>query len=221
MRLFCFVFLLTSLLAHANSEIHFVHNDWEVSCDNSLTCRAAGYSYEGEEPTASILLTREAGENKSVTGQVGIGDYDNHELLKKFPDPFIISLYINDIDYGDIIINKSNLTSNLSTEQVIALIKSMKNKSKIEFVENDHNITWHVSDSGAYAAFLKMDEIQGRLNTPSAIVRKGNASNFNAYRPVKIPTIIIPKIPSTTKEDIIFVKNNASAIWEAIVSSSK
>ena len=36
----------------------FVKDDWQVVCDNTLTCRAAGYADEGSFDTpASLLLT--------------------------------------------------------------------------------------------------------------------------------------------------------------------
>ena len=33
-----------SLPALAKTGVSFSHKDWEVVCDNTLTCRAAGYS---------------------------------------------------------------------------------------------------------------------------------------------------------------------------------
>ena len=35
-----------SLPALAKTGVSFSHKDWEVVCDNTLTCRAAGYSAE-------------------------------------------------------------------------------------------------------------------------------------------------------------------------------
>ena len=54
---------LTSISAHAaygtpSEGWGFVQDDWQVVCDNTLTCRAAGYADEGQWDTpASILLT--------------------------------------------------------------------------------------------------------------------------------------------------------------------
>lgn len=44
--------------------ISFSHQEWEISCSNTGTCKAAGYQNEenGDNP-ASILLTRKAGQN--------------------------------------------------------------------------------------------------------------------------------------------------------------
>ena len=54
---------LTSISAHAAYGTPFegwgfVQDDWQVVCDNTLTCRAAGYAEESQLDTpASILLT--------------------------------------------------------------------------------------------------------------------------------------------------------------------
>ena len=54
---------LTSISAHAAYGTPFegwgfVQDDWQVVCDNTLTCRAAGYAEEDQlDTSASILLT--------------------------------------------------------------------------------------------------------------------------------------------------------------------
>lgn len=42
--------------------LSFQHDDWEVACDNTRTCRAAGYQSDdgGEALPVSVLLTRAA-----------------------------------------------------------------------------------------------------------------------------------------------------------------
>ena len=44
--------------------ISFSHQEWEISCSNTGTCKAAGYQSEenGDNP-ASLLLVRKAGQN--------------------------------------------------------------------------------------------------------------------------------------------------------------
>lgn len=37
---------ILSLPALAETGVSFSHKDWEVVCDNTLTCRTAGYSAE-------------------------------------------------------------------------------------------------------------------------------------------------------------------------------
>lgn len=53
----------------AESGVSFEHKDWEVACDNTLTCRVAGYASE-EGKGGSVLLTRKAGPDTVATGEV-------------------------------------------------------------------------------------------------------------------------------------------------------
>src|SRR5207253_1006649 len=49
--------------------------------------------------------------------------------------------------------------------------------------------TWTVSTAGANAVLLKMDEFQGRLDTPSALVRKGSKPELNVLPPLPAPEV--------------------------------
>ena len=57
----------------------FVKDDWQLVCDNTLTCRAAGYAAEGLVSSdklgdASVLITVEAGKKLS-TVQVKLSNW--------------------------------------------------------------------------------------------------------------------------------------------------
>nr|WP_249420927.1 DUF1176 domain-containing protein [Escherichia marmotae] len=54
------------LYANPLNGFSFAHKDWEVACDNTGTCRAAGYS----DHAVSVLLTRAAGPDTSVYVEV-------------------------------------------------------------------------------------------------------------------------------------------------------
>lgn len=56
----------------------FSHKDWVVQCDNTLTCRAAGYQAEGEaSQPISLLLVRKPGPATPV--EVHLQAYDDEE----------------------------------------------------------------------------------------------------------------------------------------------
>ena len=55
--------LLAALVSPAmaqDSGVSFGHKNWELACDNTNTCRAAGYANEDEpsDSNGSVLLTR-------------------------------------------------------------------------------------------------------------------------------------------------------------------
>ena len=49
--------------------LSFEHGDWEVACDNTRTCRAAGYQSDDSDESlpVSVLLTRAGGAGTAVT----------------------------------------------------------------------------------------------------------------------------------------------------------
>ena len=53
---------------------------------------------------------------------------------------------------------------------------------------------WILSDQGAAAVLLKMDEFQQRLNTPSALIQKGKHTQ-PVLAPQTIPKLYVPKVP--------------------------
>ena len=55
--------------------VRFQHNDWELACDNTRTCRAAGYhAEEGENAPVTVLLERRAGPGTPFSGRLWLGD---------------------------------------------------------------------------------------------------------------------------------------------------
>ncbi|HRK87093.1 MAG TPA: DUF1176 domain-containing protein, partial [Alcaligenes faecalis] len=55
----------------------FSHKDWDLICDNTLTCRAAGYAKDGVDKGATVVLTRQAGRDTPVMNRVMLAHYDD------------------------------------------------------------------------------------------------------------------------------------------------
>ena len=122
--------------AHAASlpGLDFSHNDWELVCDNTRTCRAAGYHGDDHEMAVSVLLTRRAGPHQPVTGQLQIGQYGENAVLDKLPSKFTLSLRINKQSFGQVAISKDSFVADLSARQVAALLAALPRNATIEFV---------------------------------------------------------------------------------------
>ena len=73
-----------SLPALAKTGVSFSHKDWEVVCDNTLTCRAAGYSAE-EGSGGSVLLTRQAGAGTAVSGELMLAEVTDSDVVDQRP----------------------------------------------------------------------------------------------------------------------------------------
>ena len=144
------------------------YQDWDLVCDNTGTCRMAGYQDESSDPV-SILFIRAAGENAAVEGKFTIlpfGEADRDVQVGQD-----IEIWLNGKSLGTVKHISDDAPDKLTEEQTKALLSGLKKESEIRLTYG--KTTLKVSDKGAAAAMLKMDEFQQRLNTPSALIRQG------------------------------------------------
>ena len=157
----------------------FVKDDWQLVCDNTLTCRAAGYVDESIWDTpASILLT--AIPKKSPTAYM--------IFLSEAPlsSNVSIEIWLNGKSFGELLLDADSGTYVLNTKQTQQLIRHAQMNTKIELrADND---SWIISDKGMSAVLLKLDEVQGRVGTPLALVSKNNPNRQTpkALKPIPI-----------------------------------
>ena len=145
------------------------YQDWDLVCDNTGTCRMAGYQEgDGSEHPVSILFTRAAGENAVVEGKLTILPLGDDRDIQVGQD---IEIWLNGKSLGKVKHISDDVPDKLTEEQTKALLSGLKKESEIRLTYG--KTTLKVSDKGAAAAMLKMDEFQQRLNTPSALIRKG------------------------------------------------
>ncbi|MBE0441770.1 MULTISPECIES: DUF1176 domain-containing protein [unclassified Psychrobacter] len=190
---------LVSTASLANTGAELTSQDWQVVCDNTRTCRLAGYQAENNsEFPISILLTRRAGANASVDGKVKIGGAkdSSSKALMQLGNRHRISLFINDKDHGETKpFSTTAGSAELTEAQVTALLEALTKSSNIELVLR--NSRWQLSDRGANAVMLKADEVQGRVGTSSALINRTDAvkSNSSVLSPKSAPVLrfVMPK----------------------------
>ena len=166
------------------------YQDWDLVCDNTGTCRMAGYQDERSDPV-SILFTRAAGENAAVEGKFTIlpfGEADRDVQVGQD-----IEIWLNGKSLGKVKHISDDAPDKLTEEQTKALLSGLKKESEIRLTYG--KTTLKVSDKGAAAAMLKMDEFQQRLNTPSALISQGQEKH----------AVLAPKVKP--KIDAVSVKN--------------
>lgn len=166
--------------------LHFYHQDWEVACDNTRTCRAAGYqSDEGDSNSfpISVLFTRKAGVGQLVSGEVKLGTTD---YVDDQPMPQSVQLSINHTAYGKVTLD-SGLSGSLSGQQVQAMIAALAGHTVIQFKSGQD--TWNLSGQGAAAVLLKMDDVQRRVGTTGALLRKGKKSENSVLPALAKPVV--------------------------------
>ena len=156
----------------------FVQDDWQVVCDNTLTCRAAGYAEESQlETPASILLTALP---KLAIPKAQV-QFLSETSEQRFTD---VELWLNGKNFGNLTSNDDGYTYDLTTQQTKYLINHARLNTKIEIKADGE--TWPISDKGMSAVLLKLDEVQGRVGTPIALVSKTspNRQTLKSAKPV-------------------------------------
>ena len=146
----------------------FVAEDWQVVCDNTLTCRAAGYTKEEYlDHPASILLVAEP-KKALPKAYVTVLTSDEKSASVSGDNPSTVELWLNDKSYGAI------RDDELNAEQTKQIILHARINTKIEL--RGGNASWIISDKGMSAVLLKLDEVQGRVGTSLALVSQDSAN---------------------------------------------
>ena len=155
---------LTAIAAPSLKGFEKTYQDWDLICDNTGTCNMAGYQEgDGSEHPVSILFTRSAGEQSPVSAQLA--------LLPEDVGNKTAEIILNGQSLGAIQNISEEGIAKLSEKQTTELLTALKGNADIEVAFGEFK--GKVSDKGAAAAMLKMDEFQQRLNTPSALIRQG------------------------------------------------
>ncbi|MDO4433603.1 MAG: DUF1176 domain-containing protein [Alysiella sp.] len=128
--------------------IHFEHKDWETACDNTGTCRVAGYHHESEyDKRISVLFTRMAG-SSAVSGELS---YAGESVPQK-----TINLLINQKIIGKLILQHDSYR--LSPQIAQMVIAATKGRDTVQIQAGKEIFT--LSNVGAAAVWLKADEFQ-------------------------------------------------------------
>ena len=179
--------------------LRFSHGDWEIACDNTRTCRAAGYddgnaSEAGEDGSGagpmpvSVLLTRKAGPDAPVQAELQIGTCRDSQAASPLPKTLALTMKIDGRAYGKIAVAEDNWTVDLTPAQTRALLAALTRVSTIEWTDGPY--AWRLSGTGAAAVLLKMDEFQGRIGTPGALVRRGARAESSVLPALPEPVVL-------------------------------
>jgi len=211
--------LVVSVQAFAFDGFTFQHKDWYLACDNTGTCRAAGYSdYNEYENPMAVLFERQAGPASEVTAKVFYGERSAHfggsyesEATITEEEKNTYHLFIDGQDFGAV-------DTYLSSNQVNGILSVATQSTKITFGKG--NMLWALSDHGVSAVFRKMDEFQGRIGTQHAVIAKGNESESQVY-PANSAPVIYNKGGKTDSQEIEQGSALFKALFPLLVNDSK
>jgi len=155
----------------------FSHKNWELACDNTGTCRAAGYQDEGgDSEPVSMLITRTAGPGEVPEVRLQVQSDQGYQ------GP--LSLTVGALRLQGL---PDDAGKPLPDRRVRELLPALLNAD--EATVRAGAAQWTLSLAGLKAVLLKMDEAQGRLNTPGALVRRGGKPESGVRVPAPPPEI--------------------------------
>ena len=162
--------------------------DWQVVCDNTRACRAAGYSVEGSDHPVSLLVARASGPGQPVVVELQLGTLD-----ARAEHPASVALMGGGKAAAAIRVDRSN-HAELAPAVVALLLKTLAAGGDVSFSAG--RTAWRVSGNGAVEALQQMDDVQGRTGRPSALVRKGGGSDADVASPMAVPRLNSVRIPT-------------------------
>ncbi|MGF6417079.1 hypothetical protein ABH900_000540 [Stenotrophomonas sp. AN71] len=204
---------LAAIAAAPSKPLYFQHHDWVAACDNTLTCRAAGYAAD-ENSTLSVLLTRKGGPNQAIEGRLSLQPEEGQAQPKG-----ALHLRIQTQDLGVLAPAKGEGTHSLNAAQTSALLSALVRDGGIS-VTDAAGHRWPLSDKGAAAALLKIDEYQGRLGTPGAVMRKGSTPETRVPAALPVPLVRKAATLDSTPDDPAFARLAASPALRAALRAT-
>jgi len=155
------------------SAAHVTIKDWEVACDNTRACEAVGYQAdEGDSAPVALWLGRAAGANGAVAVKLSVINQDETAVGP-------LTLRAGQLTLG-------GLTSEaaLAPAQIARLLPALLDAAYADVT--DGKTRWRLSLAGMKAALLKIDDLQARVGTVTALVKPGN----------KPASAVLPAVPA-------------------------
>ena len=160
-----------------------LEGDWELACDNSGYCAAAGYQTPAQsDHPVSLRISRPAGADSNIDATIRFQEDDV---------PAQLELCIDDKKHGTL--NSRDEQPIAATQRDALIAALLADSHDIRFHAADGR-NWQLSAAGARATLQQMDTFQQRSDTPSALVAPGN-SHAAVLAPEPYP-VIKPVIPS-------------------------
>lgn len=156
-------------------------------CDNTLACCAQGYSPENERYSVAVLLTRFAGSSTPMENLVMLTNLlDNAEALPHRGTPHLLidGRSLDALQWAD----EQRQGWRMNATPLSAFVSALRRDSHITF--QDKWAIYPLSGAGSSAVLLKMDDVQGRVDTRSALFKKGVKDESGVKAPVIAPVIV-------------------------------
>ncbi|GJI98850.1 hypothetical protein RugamoR57_55680 [Duganella caerulea] len=187
--------LITSALAAAlpagaapYNGTRFGAKDWEVACDNTRRCEAVGFqSEESESAPVALWLGRDAGPAGALEAKL-------HVVIPDDKDAGPLTITVGKLALGGL-----KADTGLTAEQIGRLMPQLLNAESAKVSDGKHQ--WLLSLAGLKAVLLKMDDVQGRVGTVTALVKAGMRPASEVLPALVPPTVRPVPLPPAQKGD--------------------
>jgi hypothetical protein len=168
--------LVFAIAASSAGAAHFTFKDWDVACDNTRSCEAAGYQSDEVDSAPVVLwLGRDA----------GAGAAFRVKLTAIAADEAPVGALT--LQVGQLVLRGLKSEASLAPEQVQRLLPQLLDASNAKVTDGKKR--WELSLAGLKAALLKMDDLQGRIGTTTSLVRSGAKPAGSVLPPLPVPTV--------------------------------
>ena len=155
---------------------HFTIKDWEVACDNTRACEAVGYQADdGDSAPVALWLGRPAGPNGAVAAKLTAINQD---------ETAVGSLTLR---VGPLTLAGLTSEAELKPAQIARLLPALLDAAHADVT--DGKTKWRLSLAGMKAALLKMEDLQGRVGTVTALVKPGAKPAASVLPAVPAPVL--------------------------------
>lgn len=190
----------TAFTADGLGKLH-TFRDWVVGCDNTRRCEAQGYGRQGEDAPpggrAALTIRREAGPGQPPVLRFAYSSFDEKAPMPAAGQAVRVQVGVLRFDMPPVTEQQSE--PDVPMSQVPALLATVQKGDVIRLSAG--TAQWHVSLEGAAAALLKVDDLQGRVGTPGALVSKGTKPESSMSAPV-VPVVKTARLPPATPADL-------------------
>lgn len=208
----CALTLASVTAAHAQIGPSKTFRDWIAGCDNTKSCTALSLPGGTEDEIAFLRLDRPAGPDGAPTLALKL-------RAQKLKPSFTIALALDGAPFPAA--GRPLQATSIDGEVAEIAIPLAEAEALIAAARKATTLTakiesgsFKVSLAGSVAAMLWIDEQQGRLNTPTALIRKGTTGTAPAAP-------VLPVIASKPASGKALPKAEASALIKAMRAEIK
>lgn len=187
---------LSAAQAQSLTQVH-EFKDWAMACDNRRHCEAIAYqSDESGSAPVTMWLSRDAGPHARVHIQFDTDESEDTQSLTLHLGPRQQLKGISprkDLSPAD----TAKLLAYVLEGEEIVLTEGGSGNSK-------SSKRWQLSLAGSKAALLKMDDLQGRVGTPGALVQRGkqdSKAESSVLPPLAAPKVKAQALPKPSAAD--------------------